>query len=92
MSEDICTECGLITFEPHVCGPGHWTTLKMPRTLWDRMLLVFEKLAVASDMPFDPEGGELTASQRIECLERLLTLVDVDEPVLREWIESGRRR
>lgn len=90
----ICTECGEVTHPEtgqHVCGPGHWATLKMPRSLWDRMLLRLEAIAKASDMPVD-EGVELTSSQRIEALERLLTLIDVDDLVLRDWLETGARR
>ena len=69
---------------------GTWAQLRLPRDLYDVLLLRLEAVAIASDMHFDA-GTELTASQRIEALERLLTIVDVDEPTLREWLESGKR-
>lgn len=74
-----------------VSDPFHsWATWRLPRELYDILLLRLEAIAIASDMNFDA-GTELTSSQRIECLERLLTLVDVDEQQLREWLESGNR-
>ena len=67
-----------------------WASIRLPRDVYDLLLLRLEAIARASDMPVD-EGTELTNSQRIEALERLLTLVDVSDDILREWLESGNR-
>lgn len=69
---------------------GSWATVRLPRDLYDVLQLRLEAVAVASDMPYDA-GTDLTASQFIEALERALTLLDVDEPTMREWLESGKR-
>ena len=68
-----------------------WATIRLPRELYDLLLLRLEAVAKASDMPWD-EGTELTSAQRIEALERMLTLVDVDELQLRDWLETGARK
>ena len=66
---------------------GSYATIRMSRSLYDLLKLRLEMVGLAADVI--DIGEELTKTQILECLEIAMGVLDVSEPIMRIWIESG---